>query len=167
MADKDRDVLDYEYNLKMHYEAKRKELDILLTSSMPHQLNNMKTLLWINFILVGIMLQFIKKFPLLDILIVSFFMSIVAIVIVLLAMLTNRYKEYGVPDDVLHMHQYNDSEWCISQATLDMIATVDDSIKKNRNVLNKRGNMMHLSTWFTLFAILFALLFFILKHIST
>ena len=34
MIKKDLEVQNYETNLKMHYEAKRKELDILLTSSI-------------------------------------------------------------------------------------------------------------------------------------
>ncbi|MDQ7084419.1 MAG: hypothetical protein Q9M36_05605 [Sulfurovum sp.] len=53
-----------EHNLKLHYEALRKELDIVLTSSIPQQLANMKTLLWVNFIMIGLILQTIKKFPL-------------------------------------------------------------------------------------------------------
>ena len=72
--DKDLEVKNYEHNLTMHYEAKRKELDIQLSSSMPGQMSTIKTILWINFLLIGLMMQFIKKFPLPDV-IVGFFIS--------------------------------------------------------------------------------------------
>lgn len=67
------EVESYEHNLKLHYEAKRKELDILLSNSIPNQLANMKTILWINFLLIGLMLQFIKNFPLFDTIIGFFY----------------------------------------------------------------------------------------------
>lgn len=160
MADKPQDVENYETNLKLHYEAKRKELDILLTSSIPQQLSNMKTILWINFLMIGLMLQLLKKFPLQDIVIGFFLLALASIICVLVAMLTNRSKSYGVPDDILQMSKYEDNEWTISQALLDMMGTLQTSLQENREVISNRGRLMHLSTWFTLCAILFAVLTF-------
>lgn len=160
MADKSQDVENYETNSKLHYEAKRKELDILLTSSIPQQLANMKTILWINFLMIGLMLQLIKKFPLPEIIIGFFILSLAAILFVLFAMLTNRSKSYGVPSDPLYMSTYEDDRWTISQATLDMLQMLQDAVNDNGIVIQNRGRFMHLSTWFTLCAILFACLTF-------
>jgi hypothetical protein len=156
MADKSLEVQNYETNLKLHYEAKRKELDILLTSSIPQQLSNMKTLLWVNFLMIALMLQLLKKFPLPDIVIGFFILSLASILTVLVAMLTNRSKSYGVPNDIFQMSKYTDNQWTVSQATLDMMGTIHTSIQENRQVITNRGRLMHLSTWFTLLTIFFA-----------
>jgi len=166
MDEKDLEVQNYESNLKMHYEAKRKELDILLTSSIPQQLSNMKTILWINFLMIGLMLQFIKKFPLPEINIGFFILLILAIISVILAMLTNRTKSYGVPNDILQMSKYNDNVWTVSQATLDMLGNLQESIKENRKVIVNRAKLMHMSTWFTLCSIFFIVISFSIMQIS-
>lgn len=165
MADKSLEVENYETNLKLHYEAKRKELDILLTSSIPQQLSNMKTILWINFLMISLMLQFVKRFPLPDIIIGFFLFSLVSIFCVLIAMLTNRTKSYGVPDDIWQMSKYNDDDWTVSQAMLDMMGTMQTSLLENREVIKNRGRLMHLSTWFTLWAILFIFITFTIMQI--
>lgn len=165
MIEKDLEVQNYETNLKLHYEAKRKELDILLTSSIPQQLSNMKTILWINFLMIGLMLQFIKKFPLPDTIIGFFILSLAAISSVMLAMLTNRTKSYGVPDDIFQMSKYTDNKWTISQATLDMMGTLNISIKDNRLVITNRAKFMHLATWFTFASIFFIAISFLIKQI--
>ena len=161
---KDLEVQNYEHNLKMHYEAKRKELDILLTSSIPQQLSNMKTLLWVNFLMIALMLQFIQKFPLPDTVIGFFLLSLCAIFLVLIAMLTSRKRFHGVPDDVLHMSTYEDNKWTVSEATLDMLSTADEAVKNNRKVLLKRADLMHISTVFTTVSIFFIIVSFFLKQ---
>ncbi len=160
------EVENYEHNLKMHYEAKRKELDILLSSSIPTQLSNMKTLLWINFLFIGLVLQFIKKLPLPDIIIGFFLFSLLAIIFVLFAMLTDRAKSYGVHDDIKLMSQYSDDLWTKSRALFDMLNTVQVSIVDNRNVLLKRAHKMHAATFFTLAALIFIILSFYIKQIN-
>ena len=160
------EVENYEYNLKIHYEAKRKELDILLSSSIPTQLSNMKTLLWINFLFIGLILQFIKKFPLSDIVIGFFLFSLLAILFILFAMLTNRSKSYGVHDDIQLMSQYSDDVWTKSRAIYDMLNTVQVSIIDNRKVLLNRAHKMHIATFLTLAALIFIVLSFFIKQIN-
>jgi len=164
--DNDLEVENYEHNLKMHYEAKRKELDILLSSSIPTQLSNMKTLLWINFLFIGLVLQFIKKFPLPDIIIGFFLFSLLAIIFILFAMLTNRDKSYGVHDDIKLMSQYPDDRWTKSRAIFDMLNTVQISIIDNRNALLNRAHKMHTATFLTLVALIFIILSFSMKQIN-
>jgi len=162
----DLEVKNYEHNLKMHYEAKRKELDILLTSSIPQQLSNMKTLLWINFLMIGLMLQLIKKFPLPDTMIGFFILSLLAILSIMIAILTNRTKSYGVPDDTLYMSTFKDDEWTISQAILDMLEAANIAVKENRTVIVKRAKLMHISTIFTVVSMLFIVTSFFIKQIN-
>lgn len=161
------EITNYEHNLKIHYEAKRKELDILLSSAIPQQLSNMKTLLWVNFLMIGLMLQFVKKFPLSDIIIGFFLLSLCAVITIMIAMLTHRTKSYGVPDDILHMSTYQDNKWTISQAILDMLNAADIAVKENREIIVKRAELMHLSTWFTVVAIFFIVVSFIIRQLNS
>lgn len=164
--EKNIEVENYEHNLKLHYEAKRKELDILLSNSIPNQLSNMKTILWINFLLIGLILQFIKKFPLPDIIIGFFILSVCAIFTVLMAMLSNRTKSYGVIDDIKMMSKYEDTQWTKSQAIFDMLNAVQLSIIDNRDAITNRAKLMHLSTYLTLSALFFIIFAFIFKQIN-
>lgn len=164
--EKNLEVENYEHNLKLHYEAKRKELDILLSNSIPNQLSNMKTILWINFLSIGLILQFIKKFPLSDIIIGFFILSILAIFTVLIAMLSNRTKSYGVIDDIKMMSAYEDSQWTKSQALFDMLNAVQKSIIDNRNVIINRAKLMHIATYLTSNALLFIIFAFVLKQLN-
>jgi hypothetical protein len=157
----------YEQNIKLHYEAKRKELDILLSSSIPTQLSNMKTILWINFLMIGLIFQFIKKFPLPDIIVGFFFLSISAIVVVLAAMLFNRTKSYGVPDNPEYINCYDSSDdWMTFRVTKDMIYTLQGSIEENRKVIINRAKLMHIATWFTTSSLISIIFAFIAKQIN-
>lgn len=154
MEEKSLDVTNYEANLKLHYEAKRKELDILLTSSMPTQLSTIKTLLWMNIVMIGLMMQIFRSIPLTVIAKGFFLLSIVSICIILAAMLIKRVKSYGVIDDILYSRNLDDSKWTISQGLIDMLSAAHSSIVDNRAVIESRAKLMHIATWFTLFAIL-------------
>jgi len=161
------EIENYEHNLKIHYEAKRKELDILLTSSIPIQLSNMKTILWINFLMIGLMFQFLKKFPLPDIVIGFFILSLCAIISILFAMLTNRTKSYGVYDDVKTMSTYEDDNWTKSRAIFDMLNMLQIAIEDNRLVIINRAKLMHVATWFTLASIVFLVIIFSTLQINS
>ena len=163
---KNLEVINYEHNLTMHYEAKRKELDIMISSSIPQQLSNMKTLLWINFLMIGLMLQFIEKFPLPDTIVSFFLLSLCSILLIMIAILTNRTIDYGVPINIEHMNTYDDNIWTISQATLDMLNAAHQAVQENRKVLIKRAELMHLSTLFSTVSILFIVLSFFMKQIN-
>ncbi|QKF72755.1 putative membrane protein [Aliarcobacter faecis] len=160
------EVESYEHNLKLHYEAKRKELDILLANSLPNQLSNMKTILWINILMIGLITQFIKKFPLSNTFIAFFIFSSLSIVVVLIAMLSNRTKSYGVNDDLEMMNKIKVNQWTKSQGLIDMLHALQESIIDNRKVLVNRGKLMHIATWFTLFSIFFIIISFMLKHLN-
>jgi cell division protein FtsL len=159
-------VENYEHNLRMFHEAKRKENDILLTSSIPTQLTQMKTLLWINFLLIGLMLQTINKFPMSQMLIWFFIFAIFAILVVLTAMLTNKSKSYGVNDDIKTMSYYPDHEWTKSQAIFDMISTVQLSIEHNRKMLQGRSKLLSFAKYFILSGMITIILVFTIKQIS-
>lgn len=154
MEEKSLDVTNYEANLKLHYEAKRKELDILLSTSMPTQLTTIKTLLWMNIVMVGLVMQLFRSTPLTETAKGFFVISIVSICITLAAMLVKRVKSYGVIDDIDYASKLTDNEWTVSKGLADMLSAAHGSIMDNRLVIESRAKLMHLATWLTLFSIL-------------
>lgn len=148
------EVSNYTNNLKMHLELRRKDLDIMLTSSMPLQFSHMKTLLWLNLLIIGLILNFTQHLNLSDLIVTTLLFAVLAIVVVMTAWLTNRDRSYGSPSEPDLMSRYEDNDWTQAKATLDMIGLVDSSIKENAKVLTNRGKLMHLSAISTLCAII-------------
>ena len=63
----------YENNLKLHQTELRARLNINLNTDMPEQIKIMKTILWVNFLVIALALQFLKSNPLEDIIEISMF----------------------------------------------------------------------------------------------
>jgi len=156
MQSKSLEVQDYEHNLKIHYESKRKELEILLTSSMPNQLSNIKTLLWFN---VASLALLFKYFTVIDTSQKGYLILVsVSILILLFAMLVSRQKDYGSPEDVLLASTYQSGKWTQSRFILDMLATVQHSIEFNRTMVMQRAKMMNIATFMTFFSTIYLVL---------
>lgn len=155
----------FEDNIKIHYEAKRKELEILLTSSIRDQLANMKTILWINFLMIGLMFQFINKMPLPNVIIGFFIFSICALSCILLAMLFNRIKSYGVPEDLELINKYDTLDnWVNFRIIKDFMYALQESIEENRTIIINRSKFMYIATWFTFCSLIFIVIAFIQKQ---
>lgn len=155
----------FEDNLKIHYEAKRKELKILLTSSIRDQLANMKTILWINFLMIGLMLQFINKIPLPKTIIGFFILSICAISCILLSMILNRIKSYGVPEDLELINKYDSSDdWVNFKIIKDFMYALQESIEENRAIIINRAKFMFMANLLTFSSLVFIVIAFIQKQ---
>lgn len=158
-------VKKYEKSLLIHYEAKRKELEILLTSSIRDQLANMKTVLWINLLMIGLMFQFIDKFPLPKTIIGFFILSVSALICILIAMLFKRTKSYGVPEDLELINEYDSTDdWINFRVIKDFMYALQESIKENRAIIIYRAKFMYIATWFTFFSLAFIVIAFIQKQ---
>ena len=158
MIEKSLEVENYEHNLKIHYEMKRKELDTLLTSSMPGQLSNIKTILWFNVVVLALFLK-IYEDNILDLLSNGYLLITgVALLIALVAMLIGREKDYGAPEEMDLVNQYADNEWTKSQFLIDMLNTTQSSIKFNRSMVTKRAKLMNLATIFTVVSTIYFLI---------
>lgn len=149
MADKSLEVENYEHNLNIHFEMKRKELDTLLTSSMPGQLANIKTILWFNVVLLALFFKVCED-QILDTLSKGYLIITgVALIIAIFAMLVGREKDYGAPEEMDMANRYEDNDWTKSQFLIDMLNTTQSSIEFNRIMVTKRAKLMNLATIFT------------------
>ena len=159
------EVENYEHNLEKLYEAKQNENNILLTSSIPIQLTQMKTLLWINFAFIGFMFQIINNFNLSQLHIAFLIFSICAIYAILFSMLRGDKKAYGVNDDIDIMNSYEDNEWTKSQVMIDMISSLQVSLEYNRKILSKRGKLLQFAKYFTLLSSIVIIIIFSTQQI--
>lgn len=156
MIEKTLEVQNYESNLKMHYEAKRRELEMLVTSSMPNQLSNIKTLLWFNVASIALLFKYfstIDTFQKAYLLIVG-----AAVVLLIFSMLIAREKDYGTPEDVTLASTYESTKWTHSQFSLDLLATTQSAILFNRKMVLKRARLMNLATLFTFVSTIYLIL---------
>lgn len=161
MAEKSLEVENYEHNLTMHYETKRKELDILLTSSMPNQLSNIKTLLWFNVVSMAL---FFKMFLSIGHTEKGYLiLASTSIIIAIYAMLVGREKDYGSPEELDLASKYKDTRWTKSQFIIDMLNTTQKSIAFNREMVILRAKLMNLSTILTFISTVYLLILLFIK----
>ena len=91
------DIENYEHNLKIVYDSMRKDLDIILTSTIPTQKSLMKTLLWLNLTIIGFVMNQYNKVIYEILLSPSFAFSLFAIISILYSLKKGRIKFLGSP----------------------------------------------------------------------
>ena len=104
-------ISDYEHNLRLHLDSKRKDLDILLTSVMPGQVNHIKTIVWINLIYMGIAFKLFDEIVFHTVYLVSYAFSAIAVIIVLSSLLQKRYIRLAGIDDMNRMAKIEDGKY--------------------------------------------------------
>jgi hypothetical protein len=142
----------YEDNLKLHYESYRKHLDIQLSTSMPHQINNIKTILWINVLFIGLSVQILKdvKFELFH---MVFYLPVsISVLLMLLALLQRRNKWYGTYDHVDYAYDIDDSKYSTSKMIGTLMKNVREAIHGNQSIMRYISKYMHSALWTTVLA---------------
>lgn len=151
-----------EENLKLHQESKRKILDIMLSSSMPHQVQNIKTILWMNLLFIGLSSQIFKNIEFNYIHVAFYGFISLSILLMLIALLKNRYKWYGGYDDVDYAHNIYDNKFSKSDMLGTLLKNDDIAITKNREIMKNTAWYMNNSLKSTLVS--FVLFLFILIY---
>ena len=116
----------------------------------------MKTILWLNFLLIGFSFHLLQKSTL-SILYICFFITAFASVCsIVTALINRRYKHYGVIGDIDYMStDIPDNEWSKSAAITAILKHADDAVIENKKIMNYLSRYMHFSSWSTLLAIFF------------
>ena len=131
-----KEIEDYEENLKLHYESKRKELDIILSSSLPHQINNIKMVLWVNFLFLGLAITVSKIIHFTWIFYSSFACSIIAVICMLIALMRRRSKMYGSIDQLDYVDQeIKDGIYAKSTMLSGLVHNAFEAVEYNRETL--------------------------------
>ncbi len=154
-------IQDYEYNLKLYNESIRKDLDIILSSIIPTQKNLMKTLLWINSVVLGLLTSLIannieNKIILISISIPYFF-SFMAIIILLLSLKDGRVKAFGTPN-INNFENIQPNIWAKSQGLTNLNNSIKKAFDVNSDIVAKRGKKIAQAINFTIASVIFIFL---------
>jgi len=144
---------NYEHNLKLHYEAQRKDLDIVLSSSMPLQMNNIKTIMWINLLFIGLSLHLMKEFTFSIYYGLFYISSLLAIGLTAYAMTVRQIRYYGSIDDKSFMRKIPEISEAKQLALLYMLDSALTATRENKKTLESRSFWMNISKWLTIFAL--------------
>jgi len=154
-------IEDYEYNLKLYNESIRKDLDIILSSTVPIQKNLMKTLLWINSVAIGLLTSFMtydlkNTFIILSISIPYTF-SFMAIMILLISLKDGRVKAFGTPI-INDFEDIEPNKWAKSQGLANINRSLKEAFDINSGIVIKRGEKIAQAVNFTILSVVFIFL---------
>ncbi|UFS63040.1 hypothetical protein LOH54_02680 [Sulfurimonas sp. HSL-3221] len=151
-------IESYEHNLRLHYDAIRKELDLLLGSSIPHQFNIIKTILWLNVVLIGISFKVTENGALLWIVIPFFVMSLTSILIALFGMRLGKFTNYGVDQRIFLMSKIPDNSWTKTQGLLTMMHGAERAVRYNGINIIRRARLIRKAVVTTILSLLLLLI---------
>lgn len=147
------EISDHEANLKLHYDSLRNELDTLIRWSIPLQMNNIKNIMWLNVVLIGIVFQ-IKSINLY--LAIPFFLfSSASIGIALFAMIKGRKIHYANHLRRNYMLRIESSPWSKVNGIHQMFYDIARAVRYNGIVLIKRKKSIAYSMGLTMAALIF------------
>ncbi|NOX15983.1 MAG: hypothetical protein GXP61_08165 [Epsilonproteobacteria bacterium] len=156
-----REVLDYEHNLKLHLASENRVLDALTRTVMPNQISIIKTILWINFLMLGIIAQLYRS-SWSQSLTGFVVLAVSSIIICLVAMAFFRDIQLGGLNDLQAMSKYKDNKWTKSQALFDFLSSTRVAIDSNTKNQNRRSDLTNIATIFSIINVIY--LAFILSN---
>lgn len=142
----------YEANLKLYYESKRKDLDILLTSTIPTQKNLMKTILWLNSSILALSITALSKNVGVIFISIPFVFSFLAILKILISLKDGREKTFGC-FSLSHINELYSNENAKIQALYDMNNSLDIAFKNNSKLVKKRAERIASATTYSIISI--------------
>lgn len=146
--------LIYQEKLDMHLKSKQSQLETILRVSMPHQLTNMKTTLWINILFVGFSFHLLTKLDWTNHLIYFYIATSLSIFSILLALLQKRSKNYGEIEDIDYASTILDNDQGKTTMISSLLKNCDIGIKDNQKIMRYISRYMFFSTWMTLLSII-------------
>jgi hypothetical protein len=145
-------VRNREKNLTIHYDSVRKDLDIVLTSTIPTQKNLMKTILWVNASILAMELTQFSQLPYHEWLSVSMCFSFFAIYIIIYSLKKGQIKYFGEAN-IEDVESLKDDQFEHIRGLSLMMFTAKDALEKNLNIVQTRAKKLSYATTFTLLSL--------------
>ena len=142
----------YEKNLQSHIELEKSNLETILRVSMPNQLSNIKTILWINLVIIGLSLSIFYKLPFNMGVMFIWIFSFASIALNNIALLGKRYKIYPLLD-INYTYDLYDNKQSRTITLGQILSNIKYAIDENLNVLSWISKFMHISLYLTLCSI--------------
>ncbi len=168
-SDKETKVIeDYEGNLQLHYESKRKELDLLLSSSLPHQISNIKMILWINFLFFGLSASILKDMTFYWYYLISYGLSFLAVMSMMIALMKRRSRMYGSIDQLDYVNEeIQDGAYAKSTILSGLLHNAYTAVEYNRTSLHRLSKYIHFSVITTSMSVMFFFIVIMTTHLIT
>lgn len=132
-------------NLKLYIDSKRKDLDIILTTTIPTQKRLMKTILWLNVTILGVCFTCIYHKVLLMYCALPFTLSSVAIYLILSSLRDGRVKSFGTPELEKMFNQKKSIN-----ALILLSKSIKTATEANSEIVKKRADKISISTNLTI-----------------
>lgn len=148
-------VKNYESNLKLSYDAIRKDYDNILTSIMPNQVNLIKTYLWLNTFIIGIAVIFIKEQAITPKILCSFIsifaLCIISMIVLVVALYYNKQKKFIFfkPEDIANI---KDDKWSYTQGLINLINETKNAFDSNTEIVKFRAVCIRIGAIFLILA---------------
>jgi|GEM_PF-6755917 len=152
LEEKKQEIENSEHNLKLLYEAKKSALETMLRSIIPTELAKIKTVLWMNFLIMGLITKLDKLSNWLSIDTGILVTSGVAVSFCLYAFIAFREKKLGSLANVnaFSNPSFPNHEWSKYQALLDSLHCVEEALNENTKFQNKRSDLTAIATLFSM-----------------
>jgi len=142
---------NYEENLKLYYESLRKDLDIILSSTIPMQKNHIKTILWINATILGLTIALFKdNFTIA--LSMPFMFSFLGIFVTLKGLKAGRIKAFCHPVAEA-IENIKPDQYEKINGLIQMISAARKAFEKNENAVEMRAKAISSATNFTIMSV--------------
>lgn len=137
----------YEANLKLHYDSLRNELDTIIRWSIPLQMGTIKTVMWLNIVLMGLGVQIMIKesHEFVWIIFLLLLISCISIGIALKAMIIGRKTHYGNHLKRTYMMSIPDDKWSKVEGVYRMFYDISRAVRYNGIVLIKRKKSIRIA----------------------
>lgn len=142
---------DVEANLKLHYDAMLNELNTLIRNTIPNQMTNVRTLMWVNVVYIGISLK-LSNYNWSFYLLIS--LVIISLGLSFYAMVFGRSVLYGNSQRKGFMHSIQDGVWAKTTGLYYMIHNVQRAIRYNGIIVIKRSRIIRNITIVTFISLL-------------
>lgn len=150
-------VKNYENNLKINYEAVRKDYDIAMTSIIPTQKNLIRTYMWLDLLLLGFCFTIAKdsaNLYLSGLVSLTSIACIISISIFLMALYYHSKKSI-VNIEVQEIAEIEDNEYSHAQGLINLIYKTQIAYDKNATIIEYRAKRIRWATRILFVAVLF------------
>lgn len=155
-------ISNRERTLTLQYESLRKDFDVILTSMIPTQKNLMKTIMWINVTIIGLVVSQHDVFLYKSWLLVPLSFSTFAFLLILWSLKTGRMKMLAQMD-TQEIHSIESDKFEVIYGLIKLIETIEVATKNNMEIIISRGKSISHATNFTLASTIFSIVFVIIQ----
>lgn len=140
-----KEVENYEHNLKLYNESIRKDLDITLISIIPTQKNLMKTILWLNSSIIGLCLAALSNKIGIIYISMPFVFSFIGIITILYSLKDGRVKMLGTPS-IESIENIKNDKYEKTNALITMNESFEKALINNTKLIEKRAKKIAFAT---------------------